>query len=101
MVQIDVTALNFVIGILIPLLVALVTKLDASKSLKAVLNLGLSAVAGAAVVAVQAAGNIDVSSVIVGIGTTWITSIVSYYGLTAPAGIAPAVAKATATKGVG
>lgn len=101
MVQIDVSALNFVVGVLIPILVALLTKLNASRGLKAVINLGLSAIAGAVVVAIQASGAVDVGHVVISIGTTWIVSIASYYGLTAPTGVAPAVASATAGVGVG
>ncbi len=101
MIQIDVTALSFVVGVLIPLLVALLTKVNASRTVKAVLNLGLSAIAGAVVVAIQASGNINVQNLVVGVGTTWIASIVSYYGVHDPTGSASAVAGIAPNVGLG
>ncbi len=46
--QVDVTVLNFIVGSLVPLLVAVFSKINASSSLKAILNLGLSVLGGVA-----------------------------------------------------
>lgn len=98
--HIDVGLLNFV-GAAVPLLVGLVTKWKASARLKAIFNLGLSAIAGAVATAIQSKGSVDATQWFVGIGTTWGISILSYYGLWKPTGTAQTVESKTANIGVG
>lgn len=100
-VQIDVVALNFLAGTVIPLLTALVTTRVASPGLKAVVTLLLSAVAGGVAVAIEANGTIELETWIVSIGCTWLLAIASYYGLWKPTTVAPKVQEKTATFGVG
>lgn len=99
--QLDVQFLNFAVGVLIPLLVGLLTKLEAPSGLKAVLNLALSAVGGALATAIAAEGNVVLEEWVVGIGMTWLASIVSYSGLWVPTGAAPKVQEATRDFGIG
>ncbi len=94
-----VQLIAIVSGVIIPLLVALISKADASSGLKAVLNLGLSAIAGS--LAQLAIPNTNWQSWILSFAITWGTSIVSYYGLHKPVGSAPAVTNATSSVGVG
>lgn len=90
------------IGIVIPILVALVTKASASSGMKAVINALMSAVAGALAVVVQQHGDVwNLNTLGASIGWTWVVSIATYYGLLKPAGIAPAVARVTARAGIG
>lgn len=101
LVQLDISWLNVVVGLVIPLLVALLTKSKASSGLKASLNLLLSAIGGVVMAAVQNDGKFLVSEAAVGILTVWLPSIVSYVGLWKPTKVAPALAAATANVGVG
>jgi hypothetical protein len=100
-VEVDVSALNFVAGLVVPLLVALLAKWHAPSGLKSVLNLLLSAIAGAVTIAIQADGKIVPSEWITGMGMTWLTSIVSYYGLWKPTNVASVVGLKTRNVGVG
>lgn len=100
--KVNATALNFIVGAIIPLAVALLAKWHASATLKAILNLGLSAVGGAVVTLAAAGGQTDdLWTWVLNIGITWLMSIVSYYGLWKPTGTAPALGTATAQVGIG
>jgi hypothetical protein len=100
--RVNVTALNFIVGTAVPLLVALLAKWHAPANLKAILNLLLSAVGGALITLVAAGGATDdVWTWVLSIAMTWVSSIVSYYGLWKPTGTAPAIGTATAQVGVG
>ena len=104
MIEVDVAALTFVVGSLIPVLVALVTRARASGAVKAVANALLTAVSGALVVAIAQEGKIDVEHVLIGIAVTWFSSVSSHFGLLKPAGVTGAggsVQRATADAGVG
>lgn len=100
-VQIDVVALNFVAGTVVPLLTALVTTRLANPGLKAVVTLLLSALAGGLVVALEANGTVELETWVVSIGTTWLMSIASYYGLWKPTATAPKIQAATPNIGLG
>lgn len=104
MIEVDVAALTFVVGTLIPVLVALVTKAHASPGVKAVITALLSAVAGAASLAIAGEGKIDVAHVAVSIGVAWFTAITTHFGLLKPVGVTGAegaVAQSTRRIGVG
>lgn len=98
---VDVGALKFVAGTVVPLLVGLLAKRNASASVKAILNLGLSAIAGALATVIQANGHLDVGAFVTGMGVTWLTSIVSYYGLWKPTGTADRVQELAPNVGIG
>jgi hypothetical protein len=104
LIQVDVAALTFVVSTLIPVLVALVTKAHASAGVKAVVNALLSAVAGAATVAIAHKGKVDPGHVLVAIGVAWFTSVTTHFGLLKPVGVTGAdgaVQQSTRRLGIG
>lgn len=100
MIRLDVPMLNLLLGVGIPLLVAALTRLRVSSGVKAVANLGLSALAGGVAAAVLADGAVEVKTVVLGFLATWGTSILTYYGLHKPTGLVGLVAAQTAGFGV-
>lgn len=92
--------LSILLGVVIPILVGLVTNHTASSGLKAILNAGLSILAGLLNAAFQADGIITREAVLAA-AMTWVVSIATYYGLYRPTGIAEAVQKKTAGFGIG
>lgn len=99
-IQLDLTALNFLGGVFIPLLVAVLTRSSASRGLKAVLNALLSLAAGLVATAIATDGLLEMQTV-VSVGITWVTSVATYYGLLKPSGVAPLLADATKNFGLG
>lgn len=89
--KLDPRLLQLGSGIVIPLVVGWLTHLHASSKLKAILNFVLSAVAGGLSVAFASNGTVLLSTWVFGILQTFITSIVSYYGLWKPTGVAGSV----------
>lgn len=90
-VVVGVAYLNFVVGFIIPLLTGFLTKAKAPSWFKAVMNLGLSAVAGAVTTAIAAEGKVEVKTWVTGIMVTWAMSWASYTGWWKPSGVAEAV----------
>ena len=88
-------------GSIIPLLVGLVSKLNASSALKAVLNALLTAIAGAVVTATQAGGAIVWQLYLINIGLAWLSSCATYFGLWKPTGVSAAIQRRTAHVGLG
>jgi len=87
-------------GLILPILVAALTKIDAKPAVKAVVNGLLAAVAGwiATVIPGQP---ITWQQAVTTIGIAWVASTASYFGLWKPTGVEGAVAQATSTFGVG
>lgn len=100
MVQLDIPTLNLLLGVAIPLLVAALTRLRVSSGVKAVANLGLSALAGGLTAVLTTDGAFEFKTLLIGFLTTWGTSILSYYGLHKPTGLVGAVAVQTAGFGL-
>lgn len=98
--KVDAATLAVLIGVVLPLLTGIVTKANASSSLKAVINAGLSAIAGF-LVAVVPGSKIEWRDVVLGVGLTWAISVATYYGLWKPTGTARSVAMATSKFGLG
>lgn len=96
----DAQLITVIGGVLVPILVGLLTKLNAAASLKSILNAALAAVTGA-LSAGQAVGGWSFKIFIISWGTTFAVSIASYYGLWKPTGVTGAVQEKTATVGVG
>lgn len=101
LIQVDVTVLAFVSGSLVPLLTALVTKLNAGSRLKALVNLGLSIVAGVVAYLVTVDGSTTVLGLLTAVISTYLASGVTYSNLWKPTGAAPALQSATADTGIG
>lgn len=100
-ITLDVVYLGFIAGVIIPFLVAAITKLNASSQVKALSNLVLSGVAAAVDLVLAANGHVDVRAVVIAFGTVVFASGASYHGVTKPLGLTGAVAESTADKGIG
>lgn len=86
-------------GVIIPLLVGVLTKMNAASAVKSICNAGLSALGS-----VLATMQLDAWSwkwFVISWMSTFTVSIASYYGLWKPTGAAPAVQNATANVGLG
>ena len=101
MIEVDLAVLTLLAGTIVPVLVGLVTKMNASSTFKAVANAALSAVAGVLAAALATGGTIDVDTALMGALTTWIASIATYYGLWKPTEISTKVAERTQSFGLG
>lgn len=85
MLTIDTTTQLVITGSLVPLVVALLTKLHAAPWLKAVVNGLLAAVVGAIAVVVQAPDHMQRwQDFVVAIALAWVVSTASYFGLYKP-----------------
>lgn len=99
-VMIDIQWISIIIGTLIPILVGFLTKLDAPAGLKAVVNAFISAVSGALVTILENGGAFVPREALVAIGSTWVVSIATYYGLWKPTGVSERVQSSTASFGL-
>lgn len=99
-VFLDAQAVALLAGIIIPLVVGLLAKMNASSGLKAILNAFLSALAGALVTVTQV-DSATLRDFITAILSTWVVSVATYYGVWKPTGVAGTVAVATSGFGVG
>jgi hypothetical protein len=95
----DTQVIAMISGVLIPILVALLTKLRASSKLKAMANAILCAVSGALSTVIP--GAFSWKPFAVAALSTWAVSVATYYGLWKPTGVTQATASATAGVGIG
>ncbi len=89
------------IGVLIPIFVSLLAKLNAPDGVKVVLNLGLTAVAGVIGTLVASDGNFDVNAFATAWLTAFVASITAYYGGYKPLKAAQKITNATPNLGFG
>lgn len=101
MVEVDVHILSLILGTVIPLLVGILTKINASSGVKAVANAFLSALAGVLTTLINAGGVFEWRSVVLTTLLTWVVSVATYYGLYKPTKTAQVVQLKTANFGVG
>jgi hypothetical protein len=99
--QVDLTVLNFIAGSLVPLAVGLVTKLNASSRLKAVVNLLLSVVTGVLTAMIAASGETTLALLASSAVTAYLSSGVSYNNLWKPTQVASAVQDVAPGVGLG
>lgn len=99
--ELDVQAISMLTGVLIPLAVGVLTRIEASRGLKAVLNAGLSAVSGALVTVSLNSGNLVWKEFVIAVASTWIVSVATHYGLYSPTGTTEAVQNKTSGFGLG
>lgn len=99
-ITLDLTTWAFLGGTIVPILVGLVTKLNAPSALRGLINLILSAVAGLIAVAITQDGVLDKASIVAGF-MALVASVGTYYGVLKPMGITGAVQRATANFGLG
>jgi hypothetical protein len=100
--HIDAALLTLLLGTVIPILVALVTKVSASSRLKAILNLVLSVAAGVLTAFTQAgARGVTLYEILTLAGATFVTSGVVHTTLWKPTGVAAGAANVAPTVGLG
>jgi hypothetical protein len=99
MIYSDMTIIALATGVIIPLLVGLLTKLNASSAVKAVLNFGLSALAGG--LATVSETDFQWKPFLVNFALTWVVSIATYYGLWSPSGVSAKVNDIAPEVGIG
>ncbi len=93
---------SILLGTVMPLLVAVVTKSKASRALKFGCLLTLSVITGMLTTAIGGDGNAVISdTALVSALIAWVTGMASYYGLWKPSGVAGSVAKKTDRFGIG
>lgn len=102
-VILDAQTISFLCGVLIPLVVGVLTKVNASAGLKAVVNALLSALAGALATFTQTGltSDVDWKTLVISVLSVWIVSVATYYGIWKPTGVAGTVNVKTGRFGVG
>ena len=101
MIELDVELLTILSGVVIPLVVGLVTKKATSASFKLVVNMTASAVIGGITTAISTGGAVELRKWVVGMVVTWAMSLMSYYGLWKPSGVAGIVQDVAPEMGLG
>jgi len=97
----DATNTVRILGFLIPVLTALVTKAVTSSGTKAVVTLVSSALLGATAYLVTKDGGYDWEGFVNSFMNAFLPAIAAYYGLWKPTGVAGTVAAATRGFGIG
>lgn len=92
MLVVDVGLATLAAGVLIPIVVNIVTKEVASSSVKSVLLLVLSAVAGLATVAISG-GGVVTDAALLNAAVTFVVAVASYYGFWKPTGVSRTLAE--------
>jgi hypothetical protein len=87
-------------GVLVPLLTGVVTKIGAPSKVKAIVNAGLAALAGAAATLATSGSALGWQQWALDMGITWVTAMASYTGFHVPVGTAAAVQTKTANFGI-
>lgn len=95
----DMTLLALLIGVIVPLLVGLLTKLNASPAVKSILNLGLTALGTALVTSNQV--GFSWKPFAVNFAVAWAVGIGTYYGFYKPTGVANTVSNVAPNTGIG
>lgn len=101
LLQLDVGVLAMLSGTVIPLLVGLVAKRYAERSIKLLLNGALSALAGGLAAAIATNGTVEPKDWLLSMATTFFVSMTSYYLAYKPTGIAAAVQAIAPRFGIG
>ena len=99
--MVEVSTLNLLVGLMIPLLVGLVTKEVTSSGIKGLLNALLSAVAGVLTVVIDNGGSWAFTQDMITVGVnTFLISIAAYYGVYKPTGASQKVQETTSDFGI-
>lgn len=101
MLSMNTLTLTLLVGTVIPLLVAVVTKANASPGVKAFVNVVLTAAAGAATALLASNGGLPWQQVVIAAFATYVASGTSYNHLWKPTGVAPSIASAFPQLGLG
>ena len=97
----DAAVVARLIGLFVPILVALITKRWAGAGVKGVTNFVASMVLGGVVYMVDESGDYDWQGFVNGAFNVFVVSIAAYYGVLKPSGTTQAVANKTANVGIG
>ncbi len=93
-IEVDVAALAFIAGSLVPLVTALVTRFNSSSRLKSITSLVLSLVSGGVVHLTAHDGRSTWQSLAAALIATYLASGVTYQNLWKPTGLAPTLGSA-------
>lgn len=99
-ITLDLAMWAFLGGTVVPILVGLVTKLSAPSSVKGLVNLVLSMIAGLIATAIATDGVLSQTAVVAAF-MALIASVATYYGVLKPVGVTGGVQRATAQVGIG
>jgi hydrogenase maturation factor len=99
-VHLDVGFLTVIVGTLIPIITALITKANASSAVKALTTLTLTVIAAGIQLIIEANGVVNLRTFLANFAVTYIVAVASYYGLTKHVGT-PAVAAVSPNNGIG
>lgn len=99
-VHLDVGILTVIVGVFIPILTALVTKANASATVKALTTLTLTVIAAGIQQLINVNGVVNMRTFLANFAVTYIVAIASYYGLTKHVGT-PAVRDILPDHGLG
>lgn len=100
MITLDLATWAFLGGTIVPILVGILTKIDAHPGLKGGINVLLSAVAGLIATAITQDGVLTQEAIVAGF-MAFVASIATYYGFLKPSGVSGSVQSSTAKVGVG
>ena len=100
MITLDLATWAFLGGTIVPILVGILTKIDAHPGIKGFLNVVLSAVAGLVATAIAQDGVLTQAAIVAGF-MSFVASIGVYYGFLKPAGVTDAVQSSTSKVGIG
>lgn len=92
--MIDLSWLELLVAVVLPLVVAVVTKEVRSSGLKAVVLAALAAVSAALTAVIASDGVLTEATLQAGV-EYFLVAVASYYGLWKPTGVAPTVAEKT------
>lgn len=95
----NLTLYTLLAGVIVPLLVGLLTKLNASSALKSILNLGLTAAGSLLAVANEA--TFQWKLFVTNWAIAWVVAVATYYGFYKPSGVSGQVQESTAGFGLG
>lgn len=101
MIELDVLTLALLTGTVIPVLVGLVTKAEASSTVKGVANIVLSFAGGALTFLATNSGSAPWQEVASAGLATWVVSGTAFHNLLKPVGVIDLVEQKTGTFGVG
>lgn len=101
MVQLNVLLLTALVGSVIPLLVGFITKTSASRNVKSIVGLALSAIATGITFALATDGTVVLSEWIVGILMTFGTGLAAHYNILKPSGLTALVHGLVPNVGIG
>lgn len=100
MLKFDPMLLTLLLGVILPIVRGIITKVSASQSLKTTVGLILSTVAGIAVQAQQGDGLISKQMVVAAI-IVFVTAQAAHYGVWQPTGASGAIDDKTGNFGIG